>query len=134
MTHLQKVDHTLSSLCPPVVTREKRLARRPVPSSKSQIIIRRPVRSKPHLRSRLADDAETSSPPATQAETSSSSTLSEDQSSDQSLNELTKIRDLLRPPPIPGVVDWGIPAAPTEPCEPAIEVLGQSFILFSFLT
>ena len=50
------------------------------------------------------------------------------------MNELTKIRELLRPPPIPGVVDWGIPAASTEPCEPAIEVLWQSFIFFVFLT
>jgi len=32
-----------------------------------------------------------------------------------------KIRDLLRPPPIPGVLDWGIPAVATEPCDPAIE-------------
>ncbi|KAF8504426.1 HCNGP-like protein-domain-containing protein [Russula emetica] len=96
-------------------------ARRPAPSSKSQIIIRRPVHSKPHPRSRLADDTETPSPPATQAEASSSSTHSEDRSSDLSSNELTKIRELLRPPPIPGVVDWGIPAASTEPCDPAIE-------------
>jgi len=82
----------------------------------------------------LTDDAETSSPPAAQAEASSSSTLSEDRSSDLPSSELTKIRELLRPPPISGVVDWGIPAASTEPCDPAIEVLGSSFILFVFLT
>lgn len=33
------------------------------------------------------------------------------------------IRDLLRPPPVPGVSDWGIPPASAELCEPAIEVL-----------
>ncbi|KAI0002572.1 HCNGP-like protein-domain-containing protein [Russula compacta] len=32
-----------------------------------------------------------------------------------------KIRDLLRPLPILGVPDWGIPAASAEPCDPAIE-------------
>ncbi|KAF8268936.1 HCNGP-like protein-domain-containing protein [Lactarius quietus] len=37
------------------------------------------------------------------------------------LSELAKIRELLRPPPIPGVPDWGITPATAEPCEPAIE-------------
>ncbi|KAH9994712.1 HCNGP-like protein-domain-containing protein [Russula vinacea] len=98
-------------------------ARRSATSSKSQIVIRRPVHSKPHPRSRLTEDTEapSPSPSATQAEASSSSTLSEDRLSDLSSNELTKIRDLLRPPPIPGVLDWGIPAVSTEPCDPAIE-------------
>jgi hypothetical protein len=41
--------------------------------------------------------------------------------SDLSSNELIKIRDLLRPPPVPDVPDWGIPAASTEPCDPTIE-------------
>jgi HCNGP-like protein len=46
-----------------------------------------------------------------------------------------KIRDLLRPPPIPGVLDWGIPAASVEPCDPAIEVqLETIIILLEFLT
>jgi hypothetical protein len=100
-----------------------RPARRPVATSKSQIIIRRPIHSKPHPRSRLAEDAEPPSSSTTLAETSSSSTSSDDRSSDPSSNELVKIRDLLRPPPIPGVLDWGIPAVATEPCDPAVEVL-----------
>jgi hypothetical protein len=37
-------------------------------------------------------------------------------------DELARIRTLLRPSPIPGVADWGIPLASEEPCDPAIEV------------
>jgi len=96
-------------------------ARRPPTSSKSQIVIRRPVHSKPHPRARLTEETEAPSPSTTEAEASGSSTVPEDQLSDLSSNELIKIRDLLRPPPIPGVPDWGIPAASTEPCDPAIE-------------
>jgi len=94
-------------------------ARRPIVNPKSQIVIRRPVHSKPHPRSRLPEDAEP--PLAAQAEASSSSSPSDDRSTDPPSNELSKIRDLLRPPPNPGVPDWGIPAASTEPCDPAIE-------------
>ncbi|KAI0300171.1 HCNGP-like protein-domain-containing protein [Multifurca ochricompacta] len=90
-------------------------------SSKSQIIIRRPAHSKPHPRPRLIEDAEPPSLSATQAVAPSSSTSSDDKSSDLSSNELTGIRDLLRPPPIHGVLDWGISAPSTDPCDPAIE-------------
>jgi len=101
--------------------------RRPHANSKSQIIIRRPVHSKPHPRSRLTEDAEPPSSSTSQAEPSSSSTTSDDRSSELSSNELTKIRDLLRPSPIPGVLDWGIPAGSTEPCDPAIEAKLATF-------
>lgn len=37
-------------------------------------------------------------------------------------DELTRIRALLRPPPIPGADDWGIPPEPTGACDPEIEV------------
>jgi hypothetical protein len=37
-------------------------------------------------------------------------------------DELSEIRSLLRPPPIPGVDDWGIPPESTEPYDPAIKV------------
>ncbi|KAF8137534.1 hypothetical protein EV363DRAFT_1428414 [Boletus edulis] len=37
------------------------------------------------------------------------------------VGDLTRIRELLRPPSIPGVVDWDIPAESTAPCDPAIE-------------
>ena len=37
-------------------------------------------------------------------------------------DELARFRQLVRPPHIPGIVDWGIPPPSTEPCNPAIEV------------
>jgi len=43
-------------------------------------------------------------------------------------DELARIRELLRPPPIPGVVDWGIPAESTAPCDPAIEAKVAQFL------
>jgi len=43
--------------------------------------------------------------------------------SEEPPDELSRIRALLCPPSIPGVVDWGIPPPSTEPCDPAIEVL-----------
>ncbi|KIY47843.1 HCNGP-domain-containing protein, partial [Fistulina hepatica ATCC 64428] len=42
-------------------------------------------------------------------------------------DELLRIRALLRPPPIPGVEDWGIPPASTAPCDPAIEAKLANF-------
>lgn len=38
------------------------------------------------------------------------------------IDELGKIRALLRPPPIHGVRDWGIPPEPEGECDPDIEV------------
>lgn len=35
--------------------------------------------------------------------------------------ELTRIRRLLRPPPIPGISDWGIPPEPDEECDAELE-------------
>ena len=49
----------------------------------------------------------------------SSSTAS---AQDDSVSEEALLRRLLRPPPIPGVENWGIPDAPSEPCDPALEV------------
>ena len=37
-------------------------------------------------------------------------------------DELGRIRALLRPPPIHGVRDWGIPPEPEGECDPGIEV------------
>lgn len=37
-------------------------------------------------------------------------------------DELSQIRKLLRPEPIPGVVDWGIPPECDTPCDPALLV------------
>ena len=43
-------------------------------------------------------------------------------------DEMTRIRALLRPPPIPGVDDWGIPPEPTGACDPEIEVRPASIL------
>ena len=40
-------------------------------------------------------------------------------------DEIAAIRALLRPPSIPGVEDWGIPPAPSGPCDPDLEVHGS---------
>ena len=37
-------------------------------------------------------------------------------------DELAEIRELLRPSPIPGVENWGIPSASDEPCDDELEV------------
>lgn len=50
-----------------------------------------------------------------------SSTSSNRGQSEEPQDELSRIRGLLRPPPIPERVDWGIPPESTEPCDPAIE-------------
>ncbi|KAF9478963.1 HCNGP-domain-containing protein [Pholiota conissans] len=50
--------------------------------------------------------------------------------SEEPQDELRKIRNLLRPPPIPDVPDWGIPAETAEPCDPALRAkLMQFFAL-----
>ncbi|OSC96582.1 HCNGP-domain-containing protein, partial [Trametes coccinea BRFM310] len=43
-------------------------------------------------------------------------------------DELARIRQLLRPPPIPGVVDWGIPPEPDAPCDEAIKAKITQFL------
>jgi len=48
---------------------------------------------------------------------SSSSTLVQD----YPVGEEALLKRLLRPPPIPGVENWGIPEAPSEPCDRALE-------------
>ena len=36
--------------------------------------------------------------------------------------QMRRLGQLLMPPPIDGLVDWGIPPATAEPCDPALEV------------
>ncbi|KAI9066861.1 HCNGP-domain-containing protein [Trametes sanguinea] len=43
-------------------------------------------------------------------------------------DELARIRQLLRPPPIPGVVDWGILPEPDAPCDEAIKAKITQFL------
>jgi len=60
----------------------------------------------------------------TNAQASGSSAPSSDTSNaatEKPSDELTRLRALLCPPPISGLIDWGIPPPSTEPCDPAIE-------------
>jgi len=95
--------------------------------SKPQVLIRRPPPMKSHPRAHISDDL-TENPQNIANAQASGSTLSKDAtSSDQQLvtddpaDELSGLRSLLLPPPIPGLVDWGIPPQSTEPCDPVIE-------------
>ena len=105
---------------------------------KSQVVIRRPPLIKGHPRAHISDDLTEDPRPDANAQASGSSTiLLNDASSstiDEPSDELTRIRSLLRPPPIPGLDDWGIPPQSSEPCEPAIEVnLSHFHLLHPFL-
>ncbi|KAH9917687.1 HCNGP-like protein-domain-containing protein [Epithele typhae] len=40
----------------------------------------------------------------------------------------TRIRQLLCPPPIPGMQDWGIPSEPDEPCDEGIRTKIATFL------
>jgi len=51
--------------------------------------------------------------------------------SEEPQDELFRIRTLVRPPPIPGVVDWGIPPESDEPGDAAIAV-GIFVVLVSY--
>ncbi|EIW55379.1 HCNGP-domain-containing protein, partial [Trametes versicolor FP-101664 SS1] len=42
--------------------------------------------------------------------------------------ELTRLRQLLRPPPMPGVDAWGIPSEPDTPCDETIKAKITSFL------
>ncbi|KAF8438051.1 HCNGP-like protein-domain-containing protein, partial [Boletus edulis BED1] len=97
---------------------------------KSQVIIRRPAPTRSHPRAHLSDDIvaeqSLSDVPSHTPEESSKDLPSPSSSSE--FHELTRIRELLRPPSIPGVVDWDIPAESTAPCDPAIEAKVAQFL------
>ncbi|CAL1699790.1 unnamed protein product [Somion occarium] len=108
----------------------------------SQVIIKRPSNVKklrPRPRSRLDDDDPGSSSPSGSASRSQTSQGQDysmqdqevhqsvdmpehfDDEPDQGTDELNRIRALLRPPPILGIQDWGIPPEPLGECDPEIE-------------
>lgn len=95
--------------------------------TKSQVVIRRPPPIKNHPRAHISDDLADDPRPSPNAQASGSSALPNDvlsssaSTADDPPDELTRIRSLLRPPPIPGLDDWGIPQQSTEPCDPTIE-------------
>lgn len=102
-------------------------------SSKSQVIIRRPAHVKPRPRSRLPDDLNDAGPSSEagageDADATLDSAIAELQQGEDASDELARIRALLRPPPIPGVDDWGIPPEPMAPCDPAIEAKLTEFL------
>ncbi len=109
---------------------------------KSQIIIKRPSNlHKNHLRalpvqsvkekgleSTFGSHPEPLRGDVNESQASPNIELPEDQIPDQDLeptqpeDEIARIRAILKPPPIPGVEDWGISPPSTEPCNPSIHV------------
>ncbi|KAL1719155.1 HCNGP-like protein-domain-containing protein [Schizophyllum commune] len=91
----------------------------------TQVVIRKPAKPKNHnLRRDPADEIIADpNPPAAQKSATPEQAAGPSQASGdtQPTDELTRIRDLLQPPPIPGVADWGIPPASTDPCDPTLE-------------
>ncbi|KAH9946856.1 HCNGP-domain-containing protein [Amylocystis lapponica] len=103
-------------------------------SSKSQVVIRRPAHVKPRPRTRLPDDVQDLG--ATGASTSDAhvtrsaevADLAALQEGTEPPDELSRVRALLQPPPIPGLQDWGIPAEPSTSCDPVIEAKLAEFL------
>ncbi|KAJ3481989.1 hypothetical protein NLI96_g7282 [Meripilus lineatus] len=96
---------------------------RPGPS-KAQIVIRRPVHSKPRPRPRFEDGTESVSN-LSQAPSSDFPALLGALSTDDPLeppDEVVHIRSLLKPPSIPELDNWGIPPESEGKCDPSIEV------------
>jgi hypothetical protein len=83
---------------------------------------------KSHPRAHISEDLVENIPTSNNAQASGSSTLSNDDipssrsATDDPPDELTRIRSLLRPAPVPGLDDWGIPPPSIEPCDTVIEV------------
>ncbi|KDR80402.1 hypothetical protein GALMADRAFT_154027 [Galerina marginata CBS 339.88] len=100
---------------------------------KSQVIIKRPAinHKNHHPRAHISDDLlrnDTDNDNLQAAEPSHSGSPMDVSSSSNRLgpseepqDELSRIRALIRPPPIPGVEDWGIPPETTEKCGPALQ-------------
>jgi len=82
-------------------------------SNKAQVVIRRP-HVKPHPRAPLSDHTPVFSQPE-----AGPNEAGQDVGDDPE-DDMSRIRALLRPPPIPGVEDWGIPPEPTGECDPEI--------------
>ncbi|KAF5375731.1 hypothetical protein D9615_009403 [Tricholomella constricta] len=99
---------------------------------KSQVIIRRPPAAlKKQTRAHISDEIlqDHVKPQPQPAEPSPSHTTSASASpmdldtpppANQPQDELARIRALLHPPPIPGVEEWGIPPASTDPPDAAL--------------
>ncbi|KAF9443065.1 HCNGP-domain-containing protein [Macrolepiota fuliginosa MF-IS2] len=108
---------------------------------KSQVIIKRPSNiQKGHLRAPLSGDIREDTPGSSShsrpqhahghtdevqlspgSEQPPASVSDQNRTPTHPEDELSRIRVILKPPPIPGVQDWGIPPPSTEPCNPAIQ-------------
>ena len=94
---------------------------------KSQVVIRRPAQLKNHPRAHVSDDIldDTenlgSNSPASVPESPLKTEQGEVGSTGET-DEISHLRQLLAPPPIPGMIDWGIPPATSSPCDPVIQV------------
>ncbi|KAI8969767.1 HCNGP-like protein-domain-containing protein [Trametes punicea] len=101
--------------------------------AKPAVIIRRHAPAKPHLRTRLPEDSTdepgpSTSPPQRPVAQEQPTTATNTFVDEQDLDELTRIRQLLRPPPIPGAADWGIPPEPDTPCDQNIKAKLTQFL------
>jgi hypothetical protein len=83
------------------------------PRYEGPVVIRRPAHTQ-HTRTLVVEDMDT--------DDQRGDALSSSQSNDVEDGGMSKIRQLLFPPPIDGLTDWGIPAELTEPCDAALEV------------
>lgn len=102
--------------------------------TKAQVIIKRPTVSYKNLhpRSHISDDLLREEAPPAAGPSAPRDNLSPKNAStsgqanspdDEPPDEMSQIRALLLPPPIEGTEDWGIPPEPTEPCDPALQVI-----------
>lgn len=67
---------------------------------------------------RLAPPEAESSTPLARGDMKASTSQGEGDDDEQ----LQRLREILMPPPIEGLADWGIPPETTKPCDPALEV------------
>ncbi|KAL4079611.1 HCNGP-domain-containing protein [Scleroderma citrinum] len=124
-----KVASTSKVVTKGIVSNDKPLRRSPAALSdsrllpKSQVVIRRPAHLKSHPRAHVSDDI-VNEPPSTEPpplETEEVLDTQPDDTLSSDVDEIAQLREFLRPPPIPGIADWGIPPEPTTPCDPAID-------------
>lgn len=111
--------------------------------TKAQVIIRRPaIAHKNQIRAHISDDIVQEDQSQIAGPSSRETDASADMSppsiravpSDEFQDELSRIRALLHPPPIPGVNDWGVPPESSDPCEPALYVCLISTTIIPILT
>ncbi|KAF8903901.1 HCNGP-like protein-domain-containing protein [Gymnopilus junonius] len=98
---------------------------------KAQVIIKKPAISHKNARAHISDDLQNEptpiGPSRTEPASEPPSSLNHPSSSGSASDELSRIRDLLRPPPISEVEDWGIPPETKVKCEPALQTQFNRF-------